>query len=141
MSHPVRKLHYRWIAPLKVQRRLGPGTLGVTVDVRGSVHGGFSPGGIAGPGRPGAKSAEFTLHIDPVRAEHLWRLLDDARFESMASETLIPMGEGEPIEVGREVDGAMTTKVFVQNKTPPGMEAFLVEVRALADELVEHPSP
>jgi hypothetical protein len=31
--------------------------------------------------------------------------------------------------------------VFVQNKTPPGMEAFLVEVRALADELVEHPSP
>ena len=41
----------------------------------------------------------------------------------------------------RKLDGARTNKVFVQSKTPPAMEAFLVEVRALADELVEHPTP
>jgi hypothetical protein len=87
----VRNIHYRWVAPLKLQRRLGPGLLGLTLDMHGSVHGGFSPGGIAGPGWPGARSAEFTLHIDPVRGEHLWRLLDDAHFETMVSESLIPI--------------------------------------------------
>jgi hypothetical protein len=105
----------------------------------GRVYGGFSPGGIAGPGRPDVGSSEFTMHIDPLRGEHLWRLLDDAYFDSLASETVIPMGEGEPIEVGRTVDETEVSKLFLQSRTPSGLEPFLVEIRRLADELVEHP--
>ncbi len=135
----MRNVQYRWVAPPKLQTRLGPGTLDVTVDVRGSVHGTFSPGGIAGPGRPDAGSSEFSLHIDPLRGEHLWMLLDDAHLETMASETLIPMGEGELIDVGRDSGDTATRKTFVQRKTPPALEPFLFEMRILADELVDHP--
>jgi hypothetical protein len=138
-SPPARNIQYRWVAPPKLQRRLGPGTLDVTVDMFGSVHGTFSPGGIAGPGRPDVGSPEFLLQIDPLRGEHLWELLDDAHLEAMVSETLIPMGEGEPIDVGRDSGDTATRKTFVQRKTPPALEPFLFEIRNLADELVEHP--
>jgi hypothetical protein len=66
-------------------------------------------------------------------------LLDDAHLETIASETLIPMGEGEPIDVGRDSGDTATRKTFVQRKTPPALEPFLFEMRILADELVDHP--
>jgi hypothetical protein len=139
LSPSVRSIHHRWIAPRKLKRRLGPGTLDVIVDMSGSVHGAFSPGGIARPGRPDVSSSEFAMHIEPLRGEHLWRLLDHAHFDTLATETVIPMGEGEPIEVGRKVNETEANKAFIQSRTPSGLEPFLAELRMLADELVEHP--
>jgi hypothetical protein len=55
------------------------------------------------------------------------------------TQTLTPMGEGEPIEIGRDSGDTATRKRFVTRKTPPALEPFLFEMRALADELVEHP--
>jgi hypothetical protein len=140
VTSSTRRINYGWIAPQKLQKRLGPGTLDLTVDAEGNVTGSFSPGGIAGPGGSDGRAAAFALPIDPRRAERLWMLLDDARFESLPRETSFEMGEGQPIEVGRGDNESETRATFSQTKIPPALEPFLAEVRALANELVDHPT-
>src|SRR5262245_7257782 len=95
----MRSIHYRAVAPGKLMKRLGPGTLTLDLDESGKMTGLFAPGGIAGPGRRGATSQVLEHHVDPSRLQELWRLLDQAGFDALPSRTTIRMGEGEPIDI------------------------------------------